>query len=479
MDLMKGPCLPHELVQWEVKKGMRRVFRANEQVFASSDICGRILEELKQCKPFTAWLEWEVYKIRLWEKHIIVVKKRFKFDNNNEFNLHREALRALWRSGISPTTLVSIPKLYGKFDSSKKDEGDTPDNSYIIMEYIPGKTIYNLMCASIVDYWLKKSKEDPRIREAFEFMRPSAPSHVELHPIPRWLNILSRHEIETGISFANDSEAEKYMEWVYAILLEKKVISYTKTWEKHRIFDDIKNVPVFQKVEFALLKSQLSDFLQKMHAQWFYHRDIAENPRNLMLWDDGRIYLIDFWRSKLVSPGSSEDVYSDWQTDGVYTNDNHLISYISRLASTPREDPAIAFARQVEARKWKVDVMILSRIAWIYGISQLEILKFLRNLPYWSSVWSIGQTFDRTVVSSLYFPALELGFMLARKTKKTDTTKDYSMRLLVQLAMLERHELVQLREVISEKNFKPDLKGVYLKFIDQYLNDAPVTSEGG
>lgn len=80
---------------------------------------------------------------------------------------------------------MSIPKLYGKFDSSKKDEGDTPDNSYIIMEYIPGKTIYNLMCASIVDYWLKKSKDDPRIREAFEFMRPPAPSHVELHPIPR------------------------------------------------------------------------------------------------------------------------------------------------------------------------------------------------------------------------------------------------------------------------------------------------------
>lgn len=67
--------------------------------------------------------------------------------------------------------------------------------------------------------------------------------------------------------------------------------------------------------------------------------------------------------------------------------------------------------------------------------------------------------------------------MLARKTKKTDATKDYGMRLLVQLAMLEKHELEQLREVISEKNFKLDLKEVYLKFIDQYLNVVPVTSE--
>ena len=51
--LMKGPCLPHEIAQGEVREGMRRVFREKEQVFASPDICARILDEVEQSKPFT------------------------------------------------------------------------------------------------------------------------------------------------------------------------------------------------------------------------------------------------------------------------------------------------------------------------------------------------------------------------------------------------------------------------------------------
>lgn len=53
ITLMQGPCLPHELEQGQVREKVRRVFRREEQVFASPDICARILDEVNKSEPLT------------------------------------------------------------------------------------------------------------------------------------------------------------------------------------------------------------------------------------------------------------------------------------------------------------------------------------------------------------------------------------------------------------------------------------------
>lgn len=451
-----------------VSQSVANISDATNNPLSWEEICDTIYEAVSRSKPFTQGLEWDIYKIQLWSKSYVVVKKR-KNDGGNEYSLHREALKILSK-WLAHTSLMSIPKLYGRFD---EEEGP---HSFIVMEFIEGKTLYNLMCASVIDYWKKKAEKNSRVANALVFVKLPTPSHVPLEQLPRGITIASDHEVRTGISFEHDGIAEETMQSVYEELLRAWAISEIGEGKNHRLFRDIKDAPIFTEGEFSQIRTQVSVFLKLLHAEWFYHRDIADNPRNLMFWEDGRIYFIDFGRSLKIAPSSTEEPYIDAKSWGVYTDDNHLIPYLHSLTNKPQVDEASLYGAKVEAYKERINTEELVRVALLYGISRPDIIRFTSNMKHGSSVGALSQYFDRTRTTDLHFTRLRDGFFLARTGKKTPDTKEYAMLLIAQLAMLSKEELRQLREVIAEKNNKnQQLQKIYLMYIDQFLKGWEVT----
>jgi len=74
-------------------------------------------------------------------------------------------------------------------------------------------------------------------------------------------------------------------------------------------------------------------FLQKLHENKLYHRDIGGNPRNIMFGENGKIYIIDFGKGTetLFSSSSSEEIYHNQIHNGRYDNDMEILDLISNL----------------------------------------------------------------------------------------------------------------------------------------------------
>lgn len=79
-----------------------------------------------------------------------------------------------------------------------------------------------------------------------------------------------------------------------------------------------------------------------------------------MLGEDGRIYLIDFGRSKAIPPGSDQDVYGNEIENAYYTPDDYLIPYLSSLTLRTRDSADATFRNRVNKLKSKANLDLLS-----------------------------------------------------------------------------------------------------------------------
>jgi len=85
--------------------------------------------------------------------------------------------------------------------------------------------------------------------------------------------------------------------------------NHSKDWIKE---EWISNIPSISKIQLDLLE----DFLKYINSNWYYHKDLDSNDRNILLNNPdkngiSKIYIIDFWIS-IVPWTNSEIEENDW-----------------------------------------------------------------------------------------------------------------------------------------------------------------------
>lgn len=330
----------------------REFFQKNTEFFTE-----KILKDISlyvdQNLPYSQWAEWEIYKVPVVidEKitYFIVAKKRFDRVIEHEYTCHSHAQEILNTSSIHQ--YISVPSLYTKDNNGK----------LIIMEFIQGKTLYTLVIEAII----KKINKTP-------------------------INCLS------------DGDAEHQL----LKILSKHNKNTTPTDIPAFVAQEAKNnIKIFSQKEWTKRRSYADQAIQIFHKNGLYHKDIGNwsNLRNIMFWEDGKMYIIDFWRSMIIDPTHPVDEKEIYGTtiNNTYKakdeNDKNLLYIISSLT---KNDEDVAMEKETQEHTKKFDTIssesslidifvqkdILDKVIAPFGVNKKEILSFLKKIPDASSL---------------------------------------------------------------------------------------------
>lgn len=283
IDNKNWPSLQHQCINQNIEKSI------------SPDVISKIQKYLLSHEPFDSWTEGVVYKVPVkidwWISYFLVTKKRYDHDVTHEYSNHKY-LSTILATPHDFKQYVDIPKLYGKFDDATQNE------SYIIMDYIQGKTFFATLVEKI-----------------------------------SWIVVKC------------DKQAEKILKDIF---LQKK-------WYSASEFTDLvvflkeyiqnNSIKLFSFQEGMNIKNALKNFINYIHQKWFYHRDIWNNLRNIIIWDDKKIYIIDFGCSVIVDkntknldPDDIKEIYHFAYKNGIehlYAYDETFLNTIDMLTNKP------------------------------------------------------------------------------------------------------------------------------------------------
>lgn len=234
---------------------------------------------------FSKWSEWSIFKIKIkdanWKiKEFIAAKKRYDNDPDNERHIHEETLKIIKKDELN----IKSPEL--------KAVTTLPSwEKFIIMEFIYGKTIYQAL--------LEK--------------------------------ILKKRNIEIG-----DIESDIKAEQMFFKALNLNPINKEDCKKASKIyFKEIEWIKLFSPEEWKQHKNNLYKFINSIHNKWIYHRDLS-NPRNIIIWEDWVLYVIDFWKSIKTKSKNLSEIYEkqEWEFIWIHPKDEEVITDISRHTQT-------------------------------------------------------------------------------------------------------------------------------------------------
>lgn len=309
-------------------------------------------------KLITSGSEWEIYTMNIpWKWEVVVIKKIYEslsennieFDNHYKFKELEKALTIKWDNNI-----VKIPTPIHHFYDGKSE--------YIVMEHIPWKSLYTMILEKMVEEdvlkYLKHLKREEDKKD-FLFM---IYLYIEWEMSLQEFKNLSYSEILDlitdedwyikRVSFSNDTIAESGIIDLYSMLYEFGVISeqpskseIDESWNWVNPFLDkkLKDITwwkglwVFaEKTRYRLIK-WVEHFIENMHKNWLYHRDLWWNPRNIMFVEKRRNfytpYIIDFWKAVDTWVDNWWDPYDDQLNWWRYINDENIIIFMNNLSS--------------------------------------------------------------------------------------------------------------------------------------------------
>lgn len=226
----------------------------------------------------------EIYKVALpyewWEKYFLVAKKKKdthdeKYDLRKEFRLQQFVYDAVKHDK------VKIPELFGYQEMPNGEQ-------FIVMEFVPGQTPYALLLNKVI----KKNKPE------------RAPAK-------------------------DDREADTNIVKIFGVESAKNMLSKIETTPY--IYSETKWMKLFTQEQAADIKKNIKEFLDEMHKKWIYHRDLWGSLRNIMLCPDGKIYIIDFWKSvKRHNIKDGKDIYREPTENGIneYVTDEEILDII-------------------------------------------------------------------------------------------------------------------------------------------------------
>ncbi len=310
-----------------------------------------VLETYKKLSSFTAWQEGEVYKIDLWFKKLLLLKKRLRHGSSNEFELHKTIYQITKKSNSQ----VKVPVPIDSFIDW--------ENELILMEYVNWKTLYNLVWQSIIQNIL--------LRNIAKYIKNNA-DWVLISNI-KWYN--EKYLIDWKIDFENDSICEEWVLELLYIMYQSWIIkdnpwsiTYNKWKKSYPILEKIYKDNFLKATIFDSIKQKentikdIKHFLDEIHNQWFFHRDLWWNPRNIMLekiWDEYNITIIDFWKSEKLSPWAKSSYYDQFSW-AYYDEDNGIVTSLNSLEIEKEETSKSSVSEDIT---W--DIILKATNIWL------------------------------------------------------------------------------------------------------------------
>ena len=318
-----------ELLKWWVEEFLRGKKKQSEIDAILWNLSVELLEDevinFMDTHPsyFAKWSEAEVFKMHIpWkEEDILVVKRKYIGTSNNEFDLHSVAKDIEIWLNQKTDNFVRIPSLFHHFNKDWEE--------YILMEYIKWKTLYLEIIEAILSQETiklgEKIKEESLKKEFYhiyysllkrgddEEVKYSSFNNLNLED--SLLEISDDNWELRKIDLGSDEAGENAFDILYWILKQARVkISWDpdevlELWRlktKKLIYDMVNNsnfkgIWIFSEEEALKMWKWINRFLNNMHDNWFYHRDLWNNTRNIILTKDKKGYIptiIDFWKSK-------------------------------------------------------------------------------------------------------------------------------------------------------------------------------------
>lgn len=277
-------------------------------------------------RNFAHWSEWEVFKMHIpWKADdIIVVKKEYKITWEREYNLHKKIKEIEISLNLDEYNIVKIPSVFHHFNDWNDD--------YLVMEYIPGKTLYLMIIEAIISqitikYWEKIKNESEK--KAFywyyynilkrETSEEIIHNDFEELTLDECIREISNKNWELReINIDSDDQWNIIIKNLYWILNTYWV---NEAWNinsfmgvNNFIYNMIENskfewIWIFSELESKKLEKWLKLFIDNMQEEGFYHRDLWDNPRNIIFTSTDFWYIpsiIDFWKAKY---------YKTWKWD--------------------------------------------------------------------------------------------------------------------------------------------------------------------
>lgn len=417
-----------------------------------------ILENYKNLTSFTAWQEWEVYKINLWFKDILLLKRRFNSGAENEFALQEIAYKFSKKS----TSWVKVPEPIDCFNNWVDE--------FILMEYIKWKTLYTMIWQSIV--------EDILIKDIQKSINKNNDFSL--------LSELDQYKIQYGkewkIDFENDSECERAVRELLFIMFARWLIKdnpgealIDNRWRRtYKLLEKLykqnfTKVSLFDENQKKSITTSLRKFLNNIHEEWLYHRDLWGNPRNIMFekkWDNFEVTVIDFGKAEKLAPGS-KSLYFDQLSWADYDNDNYIITMINSI-TWPEEEI------EEEVKELDIKDILSKSIALWLDLTEYDIksnINFLIKRKY-----AIKSYFDELInwKNTGHWRYIFLKNNLDEFEEKS--TRKWKNELFITICVLTPDERKQLENYVKPylSNPKNTKKHKYAELFLEYIKLAKI-----
>ncbi len=275
---------------------------------------------------------------------------------------------------------VEVPKILSRISD------ENSEYEYFLMQYVPGKTIWTLLLETVAN---------PQGRLDL----PDAPSAG--NPIEQFYQARSRFPVH----YQNDTEAEKAMiEHFFPISVERelprpdtrvrdKLGRITLPYLEFFINEALEHTSVFGSDLVTHIFKVLRPFLEKSHNAGLYHRDL--NVRNLMLGEDGKVYVIDYGKGTRTTSGEMDDSVYRTQ-EGDYDSDYDIMSIVRRYGPKKKTQAEI-ICEQAEAAKSGLDFQTLNTYAFALGLDPQKVETVVRGLRQRSTEKSFQSFFSAYV----------------------------------------------------------------------------------
>ncbi len=300
--------------------------------------------EKNEMEYIAEWKEWTVYKIEIElpnkeKKIFLAIKKRF--DNNLSEEI--ELQKSFWEITKKSTTGIKVPETLWEID--------TTNGKYFLMEYIDGKTLFNLKTEKIAERFYRKFKD--KYVKFFNYIeginKNMDKKNIQKASIFNFKNDTEAREIMYKIvNFLNENWEtiiQKYTWTANIALLNKE--NYDKTIEKI-YYDEELCSPIFNQNEWWIIQKKIKDFLHECHKAGLFHRDLWGNTSNIMFTQKNDTIIpviIDFGKAKKIEWENMKEEYDKWERpywddEESYIPDTYICEIIKWLTYyPPRREP--------------------------------------------------------------------------------------------------------------------------------------------
>ncbi len=298
--------------------------------------------------------EWMIYTMNIpgqWEVVVIKKVREHLSKNNIEYENHYKFKELEIELDINgDENIVKIPTPIHHFNDWNSE--------YIVMEYIPWKTLYTMILEKLVEedalsYLSKINNETDKkdflfMYYQFIYWETSEEDFLKM-TYDEILSIITGSDwYIKSVSFDDDTKAEQNTINIYTKLRELRLIDWNpmlseidENWNwinsflNHRIEKIMweKWLWVFSQSTWKYIQDQVLNFLKKSHDKNLYHMDLWWNPRNIMFVRNSNQeyipYIIDFWKSECGWEWSYEN-HLLW---GTYVRDENINLFIKNSSS--------------------------------------------------------------------------------------------------------------------------------------------------